>query len=99
MTPGSAAAACAAAFEGIRYEGLAVNEKHKNWLDNIMDKAIYAIVDARKSKTEVGGIIGSDVLDSVRVYFQTLIDEGGRYLEAPGSDSDEDDDAEDDGSD
>ena len=44
LTPGSGAAACAACVLGISYEAIAMSENHKHWLDNIMDKTIFAII-------------------------------------------------------
>jgi hypothetical protein len=44
MTPGSGAAAIAALLVGIPYDGLCHNQKHKDWLDTIMNKIIFHIV-------------------------------------------------------
>ncbi len=69
LAAGSGAAAMAAAILGISYEGLAMNAEHANWLDRILDKAMFAIVadahdeEAMKIKAEVNQ------------YFNTNIDE------------------------
>ena len=48
VTPGSGAAACAAAVLDIPYEGVAMSAKHAAWLENIMDKAIFACIRLRQ---------------------------------------------------
>ena len=54
-TPGSGAAAAAALHCGIKYEGICTNTAHKQWLDGLLDKAIYAVaVDSPESAAAVG---------------------------------------------
>ncbi len=48
VASGSSAAACAAAALGLSYEGVAMNAKHANWLNNIMDKTIFALLASQK---------------------------------------------------
>jgi len=48
LCAGSGAAACAAAVLDIPYEGIAMNAKHAAWLNNIMDRAIFAILQLRE---------------------------------------------------
>ena len=53
-TPGSGAAACAAAILDIPYEAFAMSIKHETCLDNIMDKAIVAALSKREIKDSNG---------------------------------------------
>jgi hypothetical protein len=82
---------------GISYEGVGMNGKHCQWLDNIMDSCIFAIIDMRRGNEEIGGITDSELIEPIRNYFQTLVDEGRRYVRTPESDDedDENDDEED----
>jgi len=41
---GTAAAGIGAWRCGINYEGVCVNQIHKNWLDNLMDSCMFAVV-------------------------------------------------------
>ena len=75
LTIGSCAAACAAAAVGIQYEGVAMNEKHANWCQRIMDKAMFAIIADYHDDDE------SKVLrEDLRSYFGPLIEEARQYL-------------------
>ena len=75
LTIGSCAAACAAAAIGIQYEGVAMNEKHANWCQRIMDKAMFAIIADYHDDDE------SKVLrEDLRSYFGPLIEEARQYL-------------------
>ncbi len=84
LTIGSCSAACAAAAVGIQYEGVAMNEKHANWCQRIMDKAMFAIIaeyhDDDESKT---------LREDLRSYFGPMIEEARQYL-ASGSAGDVD---------
>ena len=90
LAAGSGAAVMASAILRIQYEGLAMNADHANWLDRIMDKAMFAIcVD---STDEESVKIKADVSQ----YFNANIEEA-RALLAGGSEEahdDENDDAE-----
>ena len=44
LTPGSGAAAMAALILRICYEGIAMNAGHANWLNRILDKAMFAVI-------------------------------------------------------
>ena len=84
LCAGTGAAACAAAFLGLPYEGIAMNAKHAGWLNNIMDKAIFAIVHLRevegdnKSKEKKDAVLLSK---EVSTYFKDLVEEGRKFVE------------------
>jgi hypothetical protein len=88
LAPGSGAAAMAAAILRIQYEGLAMSKGHCDWLEKILDKAMFAI------------IVDSKDAESVRIkgeltqYFNANIDEA-RGLMASGAIEEEDDEDED----
>ena len=95
ITPGSGAAAAASCFLGINYEGVGMSDKHCQWLDNIMDSCIFAIVDMRRGSEEIGGVTDSEFVEPIRAYFQTIVDEGRRYVATPDEDDEDDEDNED----
>ena len=82
-TPGSGAAACAAAILDIPYEGIAMSTKHATWLDNIMDKAIFAAISKREIKGAKGKAnLEAKVFQEQVVSFLTdLVEEGRKYVE------------------
>ena len=88
VTPGSGAAACAAAVLDISYEGVAMSAKHAAWLDNIMDKAIFAVM--RMRDIPLDNIQAKELQENVFEHFKDLIDEGRKYVElvATGDESD-----------
>ena len=105
VSPGSGAAACAAAVLNISYEGIAMSAKHATWLDNIMDKAVFAAIQLRSIATDgKGKAVDSDakqLQDNVLAFFKDLIEEGRKYVERecqPAADDDDliDDDDDDD---
>ena len=105
VSPGSGAAACAAAVLNISYEGIAMSAKHAAWLDNIMDKAAFAAIQHRViEKDAKGKVVNSDaklLQDNVVAFFKDLIEEGRKYVEReyqPAADDDDliDDDDDDD---
>ena len=78
LAAGSGAAAMAAAIFRIHYEGMAMNTEHANWLNRILDKAMFAIV-----------VDGTDedslkLKDDVNQYFNSNIEEGRRLLASAG---------------
>jgi hypothetical protein len=75
LTIGSCSAACAAAAIGIQYEGVAMNEKHANWCQRIMDKAMFAIIADYHDDDESKGL-----REDLRSYFGPLIEEARQYL-------------------
>ena len=90
LAAGSGAAAMAAAVLGINYEGLVMNAEHANWLDRIMDKAMFAIVaDGKDRSTEAMAF-----KQEVKQYFSSTIDEA-KLLMKSGADSDDDDEDDD----
>ena len=83
-SPGSGAAACAAAILDIPYEGIAMSSKHAAWLDNIMDKAIFAAVRLREIPTDAKGKPDPEAKafqDQVMAFFKDLVEEGRKYVE------------------
>ena len=70
-----------------------MNGKHCQWLDNIMDSAIFAIIDMRRGTEDTGGITDKEFIEPVRNYFQTLVDEGRRYVTQAESDDESDEDS------
>ena len=88
ISPGSTAAACASAELGIIYEGIAFSEAHANFLNNIMDKAVFAIVADSKAESDKG------IKESLNKYFLPLIEEGRGYTvsKAVGEDDEQEDD-------
>ena len=66
-TPGSGAAAAAALHCGIKYEGVCTNTAHKQWLDGLLDKAIYAVaVDSPAGATAVGA--SPDYVNNIKLF-------------------------------
>ena len=87
VTPGSGAAACAAAVLDISYEGVAMSKKHADWLENIMDKAIFAVYKIRDDLlADSGAMSKSDIEETelqaeVFEHFKDQIEEGRKYVE------------------
>ena len=96
FTPGSGAAAAAALHCGI------VNLGHKQWLDGVLDKTIYAVAaDSPESAAAVGA--SAECVANIKLFFQGTVKEAKRYLiaakdDSPGAEVEEDEqDEEDDG--
>jgi hypothetical protein len=51
-SPGSTGAACAALNPGIDYEGILFLESRADWMNNIMDKAAFAIIAGSDDETD-----------------------------------------------
>ncbi len=91
LAAGSAAAAMAAAILRIQYEGLAMNANHANWLNRIMDKAMFAIImdgsdeESEKIKADVSNI------------FSPQIEEAREFLTSDVGAEDDHDESDDDG--
>ena len=87
VTPGSGAAACAVAILDISNEGVAMSAKHAFWLDDIMDKAIFAAVRLRETHQSAasGAVSKTDQEAELREhaieYFKDLIEEGRKFVE------------------
>jgi len=77
---GTAAAAIAAWRCGISYEGICYNKAHKDWLDNVMDNCMYAVV-AEGIGTKVSNK-DKEFQGKVRHFFGPQVDEGMRVLHA-----------------
>jgi hypothetical protein len=74
VTPGSGAAAMAAATLNIQYEGLAMNSNHANWLTRILDKTMYAIIMDSSDKDS------KTIKADLSQYFSQHIQEARVYL-------------------
>ena len=86
-SPGSTAAACAAAILDIHYEGVAMSQKHATWLDNIMDRAIFAAIHLRSIPVDDKGQKDPEAKalhDNVMAFFKDLVEEGRKYVERDG---------------
>ena len=70
-----------------------MNAKHAAWLNNIMDKAIFAIVHLRKveadskNKDKEAATLQKDVMK----YFKDLVEEGRKFVEREYWEEEEDD--------
>ena len=82
MTPGSGAAASAALAAGATYDGFCINAPHKQWLENLMDSAIFALAVEKDSAEAVGAT--QEHIDQIRMFFSATVKDARRYL---GSDS------------
>ena len=91
ITPGSSAAACACAVNGITYEGIAMNEKHANFLNNIMDKAVFAVTAGSEAESDKA------IRESLQKYFLPLIEEGRKYIVSEAMQNEEEEGEEEDG--
>ena len=68
----------------ISYEGIAMSSKHAAWLDNIMDKAIFAVMRLREIPTDAKGRVDPEAKafhENVMAFFKDLIEEGRKYVE------------------
>ena len=94
LCAGSGATACAAAFLDIPYEGIAMNAKHAVWLNNIMDKAIFAIVHLREVEVDNKNKESAEAATlrkDVMTYFKDLVEEGRKFVERQYWEEEEDD--------
>ena len=77
LTGGTGAAAIAAMLLGIKYDCLCMSIAHKKWLDQILNKVVIALVHgADKDNTS----FDAKLVDSTRVYFAALAEEGERFM-------------------
>ncbi len=65
---------------------VAVSENLANWLNNIMDKTIFAIIADKTDDVEV------ELRANIRGYFAPLIAEGRQYLQSGQVNDDDSDD-------
>ena len=82
VTPGSGAAACAAAILDISYEGVAMSAKHASWVDNIMGKAIFAAVRLRETH-QAEADPEAELRENVIEYFKDLMQVRGACRRPP----------------
>ena len=75
---GTAAAATAAAFCGIGYEGLCVNEAHCEYVNAILDRAVLALLG---SKADSYGYDNSQA-QKIQKYFASTIQEALRHIDS-----------------
>ena len=74
LAAGHGAAACASALLDITYEGVAMNEQHATWLDNVLDKVIFTIINDKPSDDF------KEHQPDVKKYFAPLVEEGRKFL-------------------
>ena len=80
---GSGVVAIAALHCGIKYEGVCINANHKQWLEGMLDKAIYAVaVESPESAKAVG--VTQECVANIKLFFQGTVKEANRYLLASG---------------
>ena len=79
VTPGSGAAGAAALAVGAQYEGFCINAAHKQWLDNLMDSAIFALA---VESPEVAAATGAteEHVAHIKVFFSATVKDAKRYL-------------------
>lgn len=93
LAVGSTAAACAAAYLGVPYEGIAMSKKHAAWANNIMDKAIFAILNMKDVPKDSKGKKDSEAVKlhaDIAMYFKDLVEEGRKYVEREVVEDDDD---------
>ena len=82
-TPGSGAAASAALASGAIYDGFCVNSAHKQWLESLMDSAIFAVAtESGDSAAAVGAT--KEHVDQIKTFFSATVKEAKRYLTTDG---------------
>ena len=97
VTPGSGAACVAAMYNSIPYYGFSINEKHRKWFLDHIQKAFLALVYSKEVAVDKG------VFDNVKKYLQRSAEAAKHLLpsntdfmdhdcEAGGDDSEEDED-------
>jgi len=80
FTPGSAALAIASAQADIKYEGICTNKLHKDWLDNFLDKSMFAVV--AKGVAGKNEATNKDAITKLQHFFSFQVANGMRYLDA-----------------
>ena len=81
VTPGSGAAASAALATGTQYEGFTANAAHKQWIEAIMDRAIFALAIESDETTAAVGATKEHVAN-IRLFFHSTVKEAKRHLSA-----------------
>ena len=85
FTPGSGALAIAASGAGLKYEGIAGNEAHKKWLDQILDRAVFYLCDTKEGRAGLGAdaVLGKEeeIGDKMKHFFHPILMEAKRFME------------------
>ncbi len=76
---GSGGAAIAALYTNTPYEGVCVNQEHKNWLDSILDMAFFAILSEKKDKKDATKE-EKEMAASVLKYFNGTVQCAAQFL-------------------
>ena len=81
LTAGSGALAIAAAGAGLKYEGVAGTDAHKDWLDAILDRVVFYL---RGTSKACRAALGADesVADNIKDFFAPIIMEAKQILES-----------------
>ena len=80
FTPGSGALAVAASG-AMKYEGIAVNDAHRDWLDSILDKCAMYKAGHNKGYAEKLGGGDREFVEKASMYFSGTMMEARRLLE------------------
>ena len=72
---GNGAVAIASAVLRLGYDGVSVNDLHKQWLDNILDKAVFAVVALNE-----GQLFDKATVEGVSKYFPGYVADAKRYI-------------------
>jgi hypothetical protein len=75
-TVGSTAAAIAAFYANVQYDGICYNPFHKIWCEQLMNKAMFAVV------ADGGARADPDYITKVLHFFGPAVDQGMRILKA-----------------
>jgi len=79
LTAGSGGAAIGAFYLGLQYDGVCGNSLHKLWCDQVIDKAMFAVV------ADGGAGANKPYIAKVMQYFGAAVDAGMRIIRAPES--------------
>ena len=74
LSVGSGALAMACARSGVGYDGIAANEKHAAWVDNVLDHGVLAALTDPKSAAH-----DKEVKGKIESYFATAVEQARRY--------------------
>ena len=77
-------------YAGIPYEAVCENETHKQWLDNILDMAIFAILVQKKGERNATKE-DKEVANSITTYFNSTVQAATKFLKAHGLEAKKDD--------